>query len=36
MPGDSLEADLLKIQALYQSHGYTISLGDMAQYSKIK
>ncbi len=36
MPGESLEADLLKIQALYQSHGYTIRLGDMAQYSKTK
>jgi len=36
VPGESLEADLLKIQALYQSHGYAIPLGDMAQYSKTK
>ena len=35
-PGDDLKEDLLKINALYQAHGYDIPLGDMDQYQSTK
>ncbi|GAB6142973.1 1-acyl-sn-glycerol-3-phosphate acyltransferase [Desulfocicer niacini] len=36
IPSDDLKGDLLKINALYQAHGYELPLGDMDQYQSKK